>query len=773
MKTISVIIPTYTNTEGLQRCVRSVLLHTDLPEVEIIVVANGAPEAVKSLKSDRIKVIWKDKPLGYAKAVNLGLREAQGEVVILLNDDAELLEQDMNHWIMMLHEPFLKDEKVGISAPVIEYNPFASSRYAQFFCVMISRKVIDEIGYLDEIFGTGWCEDVDYCVRAKQAGFRVVAVPDGQRGNGDVGSFPIYHSGQATISKIDGWQQIANKNNEILIDRYNIQKRFGNDWERVVIGVEDPVPLREHSRYTVCRQHLRGSKILELGCTSGYGTRYFADIPNLSYIGIDRDNQIIEFAKENFESKNVSFQCKDVNAVLSELEESYEESPEPMFDTIIAMEILEHLRDGRKVAQRLKKYCKTLFITVPFKEPVGQWGHHHVLHLLEEKDFPEFDALYLHESGQVTNVPSGLTTDTLLLRWFNPEYASVVAEISTKGRHLKTLPLAITALAMQTRRVQKILIYDDSDEDFDYANNQMYQYLLGMCQLKGISTWIEPGAKKGQVQNHNHALYALTDADIIWRLDDDNIPEPDVLEKLLSYWDAKSGAIGTRVWHSNSYIAPLPSFAKAEIGNDIHSFPVAWYNWGEKEEPIHVTKMYSTFIYNRWAGIKAGGYPMDLSPVGHHEDDIFGNKILRAGYETFYIPEGLTWHFREGTGGIRSYKDGWLWEHDDKKLLDYMWNNKIPIKRDKVVILNGGIGDHIVFKSILPEILDKYKKDEWNIILATAHADIFDEDVETISIAEACVAWGEERIKNDGIYAWMSQNNWGGSLQEAYRRYYL
>jgi GT2 family glycosyltransferase len=54
---------------------------------------------------------------------------------------------------------------------------------------MIKREVFDKIGLLDEQFGLGYHEDVDFCIRAEDAGYKLL----------ETGSFPIYHRGRWNI----------------------------------------------------------------------------------------------------------------------------------------------------------------------------------------------------------------------------------------------------------------------------------------------------------------------------------------------------------------------------------------------------------------------------------------------------------------------------------------------------------------------------------------------------------------------------------------------
>ena len=98
---VSIIIPTYTNHKGLVECLDSIKKYTDMSQAEIIVVANGAPEETRPLAT-----LWFDKPLGFAKAVNAGIRASKGDYVVLLNDDCVLLPQPPNQWIELLRRPF-------------------------------------------------------------------------------------------------------------------------------------------------------------------------------------------------------------------------------------------------------------------------------------------------------------------------------------------------------------------------------------------------------------------------------------------------------------------------------------------------------------------------------------------------------------------------------------------------------------------------------------------------------------------------------------------
>ena len=89
----------------------------------------------------------------------------------------------------------------------------------------------------------------------------------------------------------------------------------------------------------------------------------------------------------------------------------------------------------------------------------------------------------------------------------------------------------------------------------------------------------------------------------------------------------------------------------------------------------------------------------------------------------------------------------------------------------KVCVLDNGLGDHIVFKSLLPEI--KSKNPGSRIILAVCYPEVF-EDVDGVtlsSIGDAYAAFKD--LSQWNIYKWGEEQKWAGSLQDAFRRMYL
>lgn len=207
---ISVIVVTYNNLEFTNACLQSIEKYSNYPNMEIIVVDNassdGSPEFLKNWQTSSgliRKLILNEKNLGFAAANNQGLSIAQGEYLVLLNNDTYVTPG----WIRTLYQHLKFDHSIGIIGPVtnnigneakidIQYKNMdemidLSSKYTSknlgetfeisttaFFCVMIPRNVFNAVGQLDEAFGLGFFEDDDYCRRLEQHGFKIVCAED-------------------------------------------------------------------------------------------------------------------------------------------------------------------------------------------------------------------------------------------------------------------------------------------------------------------------------------------------------------------------------------------------------------------------------------------------------------------------------------------------------------------------------------------------------------------------------------------------------------------
>jgi GT2 family glycosyltransferase len=202
---VTIVIPTWNGLEYTKRCLESLRSRTDHPAYEVVVVDNGSTDGtVEFLRSqDWIEPILNSANLGFARANNAALRQLKpGHDAVLLNNDTEISQPD---WLSRLQESAYASEDIGIAGcrlvggdgllrhagaymPVDtlwgqqiggnerDVNQYSDDRDVEsviFACAYIKRKVIDEVGLLDEDYFC-YFEDTDYCRRARAQGFRVV-----------------------------------------------------------------------------------------------------------------------------------------------------------------------------------------------------------------------------------------------------------------------------------------------------------------------------------------------------------------------------------------------------------------------------------------------------------------------------------------------------------------------------------------------------------------------------------------------------------------------
>jgi hypothetical protein len=323
--------------------------------------------------------------------------------------------------------------------------------------------------------------------------------------------------------------------------------------------------------------------------------------------------------------------------------------------------------------------------------------------------------------------------------------SKILCSVATRGRYHTTLPLVLNAIINQTKSPDVLIVFDDNDEPQDMRKEMIYQYFFQMLDAKGIKwSWLYAD-KKGQ--HHIHQSANAMGFDWVWRVDDDAIPESNVLENLYGQAQAiqNVGAVGGAIL--TPPYAPDTSKVTGKI-EDISNEPNI--QWSKIESVKEVEHLHCSFLYR--AGVH--DYNLGLSRVAHREETLFTYGLHRKGYKLLVIPNATTWHMKNPEGGIRSETKKELYEHDER-----IFRNTLEYNDKTVVVLNSGLGDHIVFSHVLPSIP--------NAELFTCYPEI----IPGRPIVEAIEQFGD--IDQWNIYKKMAQWNWKGTLEEAYRKLYL
>jgi PII-like signaling protein len=220
-----------------------------------------------------------------------------------------------------------------------------------------------------------------------------------------------------------------------------------------------------------------------------------------------------------------------------------------------------------------------------------------------------------------------------------------------------------SAPSVQTVKPSALMIYDDNtDEDrIDIRENETYRYLLEMLDRAGIKWSVVFGSKLGQ--HHGHQLANKGEFKYVWRLDDDEIAEPQVLEKYLNLMKDGVGAVGGTVLTKG--VSGQGGSSKIER---IYNSPNV--QWSEGSQVIDADHLHSTFLYR--AGIV--NYDLSLSPVAHREETLFTHELKRAGYTILIDQTAATHHLRQSSTGIRSHNSEWFYSMMSQFSLE-RWRN--------------------------------------------------------------------------------------------------
>jgi hypothetical protein len=343
----------------------------------------------------------------------------------------------------------------------------------------------------------------------------------------------------------------------------------------------------------------------------------------------------------------------------------------------------------------------------------------------------------------------------------------VTATVSTRGRFNTTFPLMLTSIINQTVKPCRLIIYDDNDTLEDLRNNEVYLNLFMLMDKVGIKWEVSVGERRGQIHNHQRALKDV-ETEWIWRLDDDNIMESNVLQEMLEWGEKnpKVAGVGPLI------LDPKPTFKHVLASNKIEDIflglNIQWVDT-KLQEYIDVDHLQgSTFLFRRAAA--GHGYDLNLSRVGHREETIFTYEMKRAGWKLTVLTGLKTWHMRYGAGGIRSDDSKKaMFDNDEKIFAGYLKRWNITPAKYKIIPLDAGIGDHFAFRSVLPDIKKRWPSH--TIAIGACYPSVFEgeEGIKLLSLDESAALTD---IKEHNIYAWMDRHDWKRSLADAYKTKY-
>lgn len=213
---VSVIIPNKDHLEDLSRCITSILERSTYDNIEIIVVENNsATEEIfdyykKIQENPAVHVITYKGEFNYSRINNLGVSEASGEYVLLLNNDTQVITPDWIEELLMYAQRkdvgavgaklYYEDRTIQHAGVVLGLGAHRTAGHSHYrvasqnlgymgrlcyaqnvmavtgACLMMRKALFEKLGGLEEAFAVS-LNDVDLCVRAWKAGYVNVFTP--------------------------------------------------------------------------------------------------------------------------------------------------------------------------------------------------------------------------------------------------------------------------------------------------------------------------------------------------------------------------------------------------------------------------------------------------------------------------------------------------------------------------------------------------------------------------------------------------------------------
>ncbi len=220
---LSIIIVSWNTCELTLKCIRSVFKYLKDIDFEVFVVDNSSSdntvEELEKLDYKNLKVIKNKENAGFSKANNIGINQSQGNLILLLNPDTELIDDTLIKIIEFINSDF----KIGIVGPKLLNTDKTLQRSCrrfpklidQFFiqlkfynflpkkiisvrtyfmldfdhneikevdqimgaAMLIKKEVLDEVGLFDEKFWSTF-EEVDLCKRIKDKEWKIYFNPE-------------------------------------------------------------------------------------------------------------------------------------------------------------------------------------------------------------------------------------------------------------------------------------------------------------------------------------------------------------------------------------------------------------------------------------------------------------------------------------------------------------------------------------------------------------------------------------------------------------------
>ncbi|MHB1601415.1 MAG: glycosyltransferase family 2 protein, partial [bacterium] len=218
---VSIIIPAYNNFNFTKQCIYSIFKNHPLLNFEIILIDNGSTDRTKEFfngfnELKNFKFIVNEENLGFAKASNQGVKIAESENLLFLNNDTVVSKGAIGELYYSLNSDVSESNSLNVAAcgslllypdkkiqqagimfdeRLVPYNAYSGMEisgckeldvknavYLRSFnaitaaCLMVKKEIFEKAGGFDDGYINGF-EDVDLCLKMRETGYKLIFNP--------------------------------------------------------------------------------------------------------------------------------------------------------------------------------------------------------------------------------------------------------------------------------------------------------------------------------------------------------------------------------------------------------------------------------------------------------------------------------------------------------------------------------------------------------------------------------------------------------------------
>ena len=250
---VSIIIPNKDHIDDLEKCLSSVYEKSTYKNFEVIVVENNSTEKetfeyydLAQSKYNNLKILNWESGFNYSAINNFAAKQVNGEYVLLLNNDIEVITSDWLEQMLMFAirqdvgavgaKLYYDDDTIQHAGVIVGLGGVAGHSHKGFArenpgymarasiaqnlsactaaCLMVRKDVYDEVEGLDEGYAVAF-NDIDFCMKIRAAGYLIVFTPFAE----------FYHYESKSRGDEDTPEKRARFNSEI----FRFQERWGKE----------------------------------------------------------------------------------------------------------------------------------------------------------------------------------------------------------------------------------------------------------------------------------------------------------------------------------------------------------------------------------------------------------------------------------------------------------------------------------------------------------------------------------------------------------------